>query len=800
MGFVQDLQLAARSLRRAPGYSVVAVLTLALGVAASTTMFSVVDGVLLRPLAFPDVGRLVDMAESLPPKMALGAVSEPDLADWRQQSKSFSVMGGYSTWPGFSLTEAERPERVPGVRIEADLLTALGARPLIGRLFTAEEDTDGKGKVLVMSEGLWRRRFAAAPDIIGRSVMLNGEPHTVIGVLPAWLQFPPGKDAQLFVPMVFTSAQRSERGSHWMQVAAKLRPGVSIETAQAEMEAIAARLARQYPDSNEKRTVRLNPLQGRLTAGVREPLWILFGAVGLLLAIACANVASLLLARAASRWRETAVRTALGASRWNLARRYLAEGLVVAVSAALVAIPLIAVGLRFLLTFAPKDLPLRDSIGLDGRALAFSLAAAAATGLLFSLAPIWQLDRREIGEFLKGNRSSAGTSSRRLRSLLVVGEMALSLLLLAAAGLLLRSFINLSRVEPGFTTQGVLSADLALPEARYGKDDQIAAFYSRLVSEVSHQPGVVAAGVISLLPAREWGWNSDMQVLGEAAPPISSDNWIETRDVSPGYFKAMGIPVLRGRGLDERDGAKGTPTVVVNEQAVQHFWGDKDPVGTQIKVGGTVAWNVVGVVRSVHNAGPARPPLPEVYFPITQNNNGNMTLVVRTSGEPYAFVSTLRHVVQQQDQSIPLDRVTTLTEVVSGSIGPKRFQTVLLSVFAFLAVSLAAVGLYGLLGYMVVQRRQEIAVRVALGASPSEVRGLVLRDAARLVIPGLIVGFAAAIALRRLLAALLFGIAPLDVPTLTVVGVGLALVALLASLVPAGRALRVDPLTALRED
>jgi putative ABC transport system permease protein len=800
-GFADDLRLALRNLGRSPGYAAVAVLTLALGVAAATTMYSVVQGVLLRPLAFAQPDRLVDVAETMQPGSWHGAVSTPDMADWLRQSRSFAALGGYTTWPGFSLASGDRPERIPGVRIAPALFASLGARPLVGRLFLDDEAAAGRDGVVVIGESLWRRLFGAAPDVVGRKLTVNGEPRTVVGVAPAWLQFPPAEAAaQLFVPLVATAQQASSRGNHWMKAVGRLRPGVSLAAAQAEMDTVARRLERSYPDTNQGRGVLLTPLKARLTAAVRAPLWTLFGAVGLLLAIACANIANLLVARAAAQCRETAVRTALGAGHWHLARRCLAEGLALALLGAAAALPLLWIGLRSLLALAPADLPRRGDIAIDASALAFSVAIACVTSLLFSLAPIWQAARLDAGELLKaGSRASAGAGSRRLRSLLVVTEMALSLLLLAGAGLLLRSFWNLSRVDPGFRTEGVLTADLALPEARYGHQ-AATAFYSRLAARLAALPGVKASGLITLLPARDWGWNADLAIVGAPPQPASTESSVETRSVSPGYFQALGVGLTRGRLLAASDGAHAPLVVVINEEAAHRFWPNGDPLGARVTVGDPDPVQVVGVVRDVHNAGPARKPLPEAYFPLEQQGALNMTVVLRTAGDPYSLVPALRRAVQDEDRELPLDKITTMTQVVSGAIGPKRFQAILLGIFAALAAGLAAVGLYGLLSYAVVQRRQEFAVRIALGATAAQVRGLVLHDALRLVVPGALVGLAATVALRGVLGSFVFGIAPLDAPTLAAVALGLAAVAFLASLVPAERAVRMQPLAALREE
>jgi putative ABC transport system permease protein len=801
MGLWRDLHMAARNLRRTPDYTAVAALTLALGIAAATTMWSVVEAVLLRPLSFAAPERLVDLAETLPPFAWHGAVSTPDLADFRQQARSFAALGGYTTWPGFTLASGDHSERLAGVRVEPSILASLGAVAVRGRLFLAEEAIDGRDRVVILGEELWRRRFGAAADVVGSKLTINGEPRTVVGVVPAWLHFPPDKPAsQLFVPLVPTHAQQLSRGNHWQQALGRLRPGATLAQAQAEMDAIAFRLAHQYPDTNEKRGVLLTPLRGRLIAGVQQPLWLLFGAVALLLAIACANVANLLMARGAGRWRETAVRTALGARRWHLARGFLAEGLVLALLGAAAALPLAWVGLRSLLVLAPANLPRRGEIALDGGALAFSLAAACVTGLLFSLAPMWQAGSLRQGEILKaGSRASTGVQGRRLRNLLVVAEMALSLLLLVGAGLLLRTLWNLSRVDPGLHTEGVLTAEVALPEARYDHE-HVGAFYRRLDARMAALPGVAAGGMISLLPLRTWGWNSGLAIVGAPPPPAGADSWIETRSVSPGYFRAMSIGLLHGRLIAPGDDARAPQVVVINDAAARRFWNGADPLGALVNIGGTDPYRVVGVVRSVHNAGLDRPPLPEAYFSYLQEGNLNMTLVLRTAGDPAALAPALRRLVHEEDHEVPLDNVAAMTEVVYGSIGPKRFQALLLGIFAGLAASLAAIGLYGLLAFSVVQRRQEIGVRMALGATEGDVRGLVLREALRLVLPGVAIGLAAAAALRRLFATLVFGVAPLDLPTLVVVAVGLSAVALLACLVPAARAMRVEPLQALREE
>jgi putative ABC transport system permease protein len=802
MALWNDLRIAARSLgRQSPGFTVVAVLTLALGIGATATMFSVVKAVLLRPLDLGHPESLVAVSETLPP-MKFGAVSVPDLDDWRRASRSFSALGGYSTWPGFALSAGERTERLPGVRLSASLLSALGASPVTGRLFSPEEDVAGRDGVVVLGEALWRRRFGAAPGIVGSKVIVNGEPRTVVGVLPAWLHFPPDQEAaQVFEPLAPSAAQRSQRGNHWLQVVGRLREGVSLAAAQAEMDGIARGLERQYPDTNALRGALLMPLRSRLVRDVREPLWILFGAVGLLLAIACANVANLLLARAIARWRETAIRTALGASRWALGWRFLLEGLLLALTGAALGLPLAAAALRLLVVLAPRDVPRLAEVALDPGVVLFSIGAALVTGVLFSQAPIWQVDRHEAGELLKaGARASGGPRGSRLRGVLVVSEMALCVCLVYGAGLLARSLWNLARIDPGLRKARVLAADLALPAARYGTPERITALFDRVLARVAALPGVDASGMISLLPGRDWGWNSGLAIEGEAPRPPGVDSWIETRGVSAGYFRAAGIGLAHGRLLAESD-RHGAPLVVdINEAAARHFWPPGvDPLGAIVRVGDPDRWRVVGVVRDVHNAGPAKAPLPEVYFPYSQNGSPRMTLVLHTTGDPRTLVPSLRRAVAAEDRELPLDRITTMDEVVAGSIGTQRFQAALLGTFAGLAACLAAFGLYGLLAYTVVQRRQEIGIRLALGASLGEVRSEVLRGALRLALPGIALGLAAAVGLRRLLAGLVFGVSPLDLPTLAAVALGLGAVALLAGLAPANRAARVDPLEALRE-
>jgi putative ABC transport system permease protein len=801
MGFTHDVRQAARSLARSPAATVVAAVTLALGVGATTAMFSIIRAVLLRPLTFADPERLVAAAATSPPRM-VGVVSTPDFSDWRRQSHSFADLCGYSTWPGFSLASGDRPEHLPGARVSPRLLAALGARPLLGRSFLPEEELPGRDKVVILGEALWRRRFGGAPEVIGSRVTISGEPRTVVGIVPAWLHFPPDeKVSQLFTPLVPSPAQARSRGNHWMHVVGRLRDGVSVAQAQAELDGIARQLARQFPDTNEGRGVLLTPLRTQLVGRVREPLWILFGAVVLLLLIACVNVANLLLARAISRWRETAVRVALGAGGWRLARRFLAEGLLLALLGGACALPVAWAGLRLVLALAPRDLPRLDEVTLDFRVLAFGLAAACGTGLLFSLAPIWQAGRLQAGELLRaGTRASAGVRGHRLRGLLVMAEMALSLLLLAGAGLLLRTLWNLSRVDPGVHASGVLTAELDLPAARYDTPARITSFYARLLARLAALPGVRASGMISLLPARDWGWNSSLSIVGAPPMPSSFDAWVEERPVSPGYFAALGIGLVRGRLPADSDAAGAPLVLAINEAAARRFWPGGDPLGARVMIGGDGPLRVVGVVRDVHNAGVARTPLPEAYFPYAQDGNRSMTLVLRTAGEPLALVAALRRAVAAEDRELPLDKVTTMEEVLAAAIGPKRFQAAVLGMFAFLAASLAAIGLFGLLGYLVVQRRHEIGVRLALGATAGEVRRLVLGEALRLVLPGLALGLAGAAALRRLFGSLLFGVGPLDVPTLVAVALGLAAVALLACLAPVRRAVRVDPLIALREE
>ncbi|HEX8560747.1 MAG TPA: ABC transporter permease [Pyrinomonadaceae bacterium] len=793
---MKDLRYGFRMLRRKPGFTAVAVLTLALGIGANTAIFSVVNAVLLRPLPYAEPGRLVSVYETLP-QGGTGSVSAPNLLDWRAQSDVFTGIAAYE-FGDFNLQEEQQPVRAVGVRVTANFFEVLGATPQAGRGFVEGEDTAGRERVVVLSDRLWRRSYGAAPDVVGRDILLGGEKYQVVGVMPPSVQFP-SASAELWAPLVFGDGELASRGSHSFSVLARLKPGVSFEQAQEQMSVVGRALEKQHPAQQEGRNVALVRVEEEVVQGVRPALLILLGAVGFVLLIACTNVANLLLARAASRRKEVAIRSALGAGRWRLMRQFLTESVLLALLGGAAGLLVAVWTLRGLSTLAAGYLARPDEVGLDWQVLAFTAGLSILTGVVAGLAPALHASRADVQETLKesGNAGSSGRGTW-LRGGLAVAEVAAALVLLVGAGLLVKSFLRLQRVETGLRPEGVLTMRVSLPEARYDTPQKTAVFYREVLGRVSSLPGVEAAGVINMLPLQRYGTNGEIRVEGREPLPPGRVPLTEFRTASAGYFKALGIPLLAGRVFEPADESEGARHVVVSRALVRTFFPDGDALGKRVQAGGDSWWTIVGVVGDVKQSGLTRPSRPELFFPYTAYRADGMTLVVRGAGDASELTGAVRREVQAVDPNQPVYNVRTMTEVIDLSISNRRLNMTLLTIFAGLATLLAVVGIYSVMSYLVTQHTREIGIRVALGARPANILKLVLGQGLWLTLAGVGVGALAAFGLTRLMSSLLYEVEGTDVTTYASVSLLLVAVALVACYVPARRATKVDPLIALR--
>ena len=803
-----DIRFGLRSLRRAPATVVAALLALALGIGANSAIFSVVDGVLLEPLPYPEPDRVLLAFESNP---ALGfptfSVAGLNFFDWHRESRSFSALAAIDA-TNVNWTGREQPEALKAARVSADFWRAVGVQKMaggmVGRPFTAAEDTPASRHVAVLADGLWRRRFGADPGVVGRALTLDGEVYTVVGVAPRDLDFP--NHRELYLPLAMDPA-KVDRGGHSYLVLGRLAPGVSIERAGSEMSGIAARLARQFPETNEKWDVRLVPLQEQTVKNIRPALLVLVVAVGAVLLIACLNVANLLLVRMAARERELAVRTALGAGRGRLVRQMLTESVLLAIGGALLGLLLAVWGVRALVALGGDKIPRAGAIGVDWKAVAFTLALAVVTGLVFGLIPALQSSGNHLQESLKeGGRAVAGGARGRFaRQVLVLAEVAIALVLLVSAGLLIKSFARLHAVDPGFRSEGVLTLDLSPPELKYKDPKKALAFYRDLLARLTSLPGVSQAGSVFPLPLGNSNMILVYAVSDRPFPRRQDAPSAIARWVSPGYFQALSVPLVKGRVFSDRDTERTAPVAVINRHLAQKLWPGGDPIDRRITFDDPrqkdARWmTIVGVVGDVRQQSLGKDPGDEIYADQLQDPFPAQTLVVRTAGDPRALAASVRRVVQGIDRDLPIDQVRTMEEVVAASLAPNRFNTVLLSLFAGLALVLAAVGVYGVVSYTVSQRTHEIGIRMALGAQGEDVLGLVLRQGMALVGIGLALGLLAALAATRQLASLVYGVSTNDPWTFASVAVALAAVALAANALPARRATRVDPLVALRQE
>jgi putative ABC transport system permease protein len=797
---IRDARYAVRQLLKAPGFTIVAVLTLALGIGATTAIFSVVNGVLLRPLPYPDSDRLVRVHEIVP-QYGLFSVAPANFFDWRAQNSVFERLATYSSTSGTFTTE-NGPERVQGAVVSWDMFELLRVAPILGTSFTAAQDEPGAPGVIMLSYGAWQQRFGGDPGVVGRSITVSGAPATVVGVMPQGFYFPT-RVAEFWRPIGLNSAKAS-RGGHFLGVVARLKPGVTLDRANVEMKSIAERLAVQYPESSAGESARVVLLQEQVVGAIRPALLTLFAAVGVVVLIACANVANLLLVRASVREKEIAIRTALGAGRRRLIVQMLSESLVLATVGGAIGILLGYLAITPIQTLSAGSIPRVGDVTLDGTVLAFAAGASLITGILFGLAPAWQASRSSAGVVLKeGGRSSTTSGGRWVRSGLLVAEVAMSIVLLTGAVLLLRSFDKLTNVDPGFRPESVLVYQVSLPAATYATPEKHLAFYQTMLEKLEAQPGVKSAAAVQTLPLRG-NYVLTFDVRGRAPAKPGEEPSANYRAVSAHYLETLGIPVVRGRGFQPQDVAVNSPKVALIDEAFakKHF-ANEDPIGQGLKIGNGVDdyFNIVGIVGNVHYDSLDATISPTMYVPMAQDDFSTMWVMARAkAGDPGQLAGSARLLVREMDPQLPTYSVNPLATIVSDSVAQRRFSMLLIVLFAGIALFLAAVGLYGVVAYTVSQRTREIGLRMAIGAAPRQVLGMVLGGGMKLALIGVAIGIAGALVLARLVQTMLFEVAPSDPTSYAVTAILLLAIAAVACYVPARRAMRVDPLVAMQAE
>ena len=798
---LQDINYAIRILRKNPGFTAIAIVTLALGIGANTAIFSVVNAVLLRALPYQNADRLVMIWETEPSGPGgLYPATGPDFRDWLKMNKVFDSMAA-GTPDGATLTGSGEPLKIPGDAVWPGIFKMLGMEPLYGRAFAADEYQPGKNHVVILSYGLWQRAFGGDPAILGKKITMNAEAYDVIGIMPSSLRFPEiwQQKAEYWVPIDLEApAWKKERGNHWMWVIARMKPAVTIEQASADMQTVSHQLEQQYPNTNAGVIAKVRSMKDELTHRLRPALIVLFAAVGFLLLIACVNVVNLLLARAISREREIAVRMAVGSSRWRVVRQLLTESVMLFLIGGGAGLAVGWGALRILLAAAPSGyIPSVMNVALDPTVFAFAFLVAFLAGALGGLAPAIQSSRTDLQEALKEGGRSASSPHHRARSVLTSGEIALALIMLIGSGLAIRSLVRLLGVDAGFDADHVLTSRISLPETAYSKNDQTSAFYQQLLDRIRALPGVVAAAGGTELPL-EGGSNGVVYIEGQPLPKnMWSSPLVESDGVTPDFFRTLRIPMLKGRDFTWAD-AKDAPRVaIINEAMAKRFWPNEDPVGRRFSQGYEhPKWiTVVGVVGDVREFGLDEAPIPEAFYP---DHSQDLSLVIRTATPPLDSLTAVRAAAHELDKSVPLYRVRELSQIVSESSGQQRFVALLLTLLASVALALAAIGIYGVVAYSVASRQHEIGIRMALGAKRADVMKLVLRQGLTLALVGVVVGVPAAFALTRFLRSLLFEIKPTDAVTYAVVSLTLIGVAALASYIPARRATKVDPMVALR--
>ena len=813
---LKDLKHALRMLRQSPGFTVTAIAALALGIGANTAIFSVINTVLLKPLPYPEPDRIVELMNATPQGNFPGA-SVPKYNIWRAQTQVLEDVAAFdSGGPGINVSGGDRPEQLKGIHVSYEFFDLFGARPVLGRTFSKEEDRPRGGNVVVLSNGLWQRRFGSDPHIIGKGIALGGESYTIIGVLASGFAFDPPAD--LYLP--FQADPNSVQQAHYFGAAARLKPGISLGAAQASLKLAGEEFRRKFPDGGNGPRVSFTaePLQQTIVREVRPALFILLGAVGFVLLIACANVANLLLVRATGRAREIAIRAAIGAGRGRIIRQLLTESVLLSVIGDVVGLAVGSAGVRALLAVNPGNIPRIGENGaavtLDWRVLFFSLGLALLTGIIFGLFPALQASRANLSSTLKESSARSGSSLRqnKARGLLVISEMALALVLLVGAGLLIRTFAALHSVNPGFDPHNVLTMDTSLTGSHFDQTAPISDMARQAIERIEALPGVEAAAASCYLPL-EGGLGLGFSIVGRPANDQQSQGGAGWAYVTPRFFDVFKVPVLRGRGFTERDAAGAPGVALINEAMARRFWPHENPIGQQIIIGAGMgpafaepAREIIGIVGDARDAGLNQDPVNEMFVPLSQVRDGVMALnnrfmpltwVVRTKVAPFSLADPIKRIFQQA-ADLPVGHIRTMDQVVVQSTARDQFNTLLLGIFAFVAILLASIGLYGLMAYSVEQRTLELGIRLALGADPAALYRMIVGQAMILALAGIVIGLAAAYALTRLMASMLFGVKPTDPVVFISVATLLGAVAFLASYIPARRAVGIDPAVALR--
>jgi predicted permease len=802
---IQDLVFAFRQMGRRPGFTAIVVLTMALGIGANAAIFSVLDAILLRPLPYSHPEQLIKVWSRF---TGIGLpndqnwVSPPEFRDFQQLNRSFTDLAAMES-SSFNLGVKGSPQRVVGASVSPSLFPMLGIQPLIGRTFLNEEAQPGRDHEVLLSYGLWRRVFAANPNVVGSTIDIDGVPMSVIGVMPAGFAYP--DQSEIWGPLAFSPSDLSEddRGGHGLEVLGRIKPGLSLAQVQSDMDQVGKTMIEQhqsYPYKNFGFGIIMHPLLEETVGDLKTPLLILMAAVGLVLLIACANIANLLLMRSAERQREMETRMALGASGWRLARQLLTESLALAFAGSLLGLAITPLALRGLVAIAAKSLPRAVHTSIDAWALALTAVISLATGILFGLAPALQAGRKGSFDILKGGRSTEGRRPKRLRATLVICETAFSLLLVAAAGLLLRSFAQILKVDPGFRPDGVLTLRVALPDAVYSKPEQVRGFYNELIGRVQQLPGVHYAGAISALPLSEQGGSGTTTIDTQSVPMEDTTPEADQRVVTQDYFKAMGISLVRGRFFEARDSDTAPQVAIIDENLAQRYWPNQDPIGKRLQKGGRPWSTVIGVVRDVRNHTLETRSRVEVYWPLNQSPTSGMTLAVLASGNPMNLAPTIQREVSGIDPDLPVYHVRTMTEVMGDSLERRRLALILLAVFAGLALLLAAIGIYGVMSYGVGQRQMEIGLRMALGADRGQVMSMVIQDGMGTIAIGLALGVILALSLTRLISGMLFAVRTFDPLALGGAALLLSAAAFIAILIPARGATKVNPVVTLRSE
>ena len=809
---IKDIRYGIRGLAKRPSFTAIAVITLALGIGANTAIFSVVNATLLRPLPFQDPDRVV-MVWGYLPQLAHTADKFPSSAGnylgLIKETKSFQELAAFRQW-SWQLTHSGEPEQLQGVRVSANFFEALGARPVLGQTFTPEQDQEGAAPTAIISYRLWQKEFGADYKVLGKSLTLNGHTVSVVGVMPRDFEFPGGANMipglqfatknDIWMPLAMTAEERKNQGSLNLALLGRLKPGVATNQAENETRAIEAGL----PLGTIGYTVNLIPLQKQMVGNIQRLLLVLLATVTFVLLIACANVANLLLARASSRQKEMAIRGALGAGRRRIMRQLLTESLLLSFIGGLLGFLVAIWGTPLLVSFIPEKVPRIHEINVDMRVLGFALLISFITGVLFGLAPAWQASRVDLNESLKeGARgTTAGLRQNRLRAFLIVSEVSLAVVLMIGAALLTKSFVRLLDVKPGFDPSHTLTMEVALPTlppSKYADEQEQAAFFQQLLERLNNSPGVIAAGAVLSLPLTGAEESTNLFIEGRPKLPAEQRAEADYTVVTPAYFRALAIPLLKGRQFTDHDSKDAPGVIIINDALARRYWSDEEPLGKRLTVGFEKSpREVIGVVGSVKQSTLSADARPAMYLPQLQRPTGGMSIVIRTAGDPLSLVALARSQVQSLDRTIPVTNIRTMEEVFSSSVAQQRFSMLLVALFGALAVVLAAIGIYGVMGYTVTQRQHEIAVRMALGAKTGQVLKLILKDGLVLASLGVVIGLAGAFALTRLISSLLFEIKPTDAQTFAMVSALLIFVALLACFIPARRATKVDPLVALR--